>query len=48
LGLLRLSLQDSGLLYPIPIKLLNKPEAYNMDGLPVSPQSCHVRLQQKT
>jgi hypothetical protein len=28
--------QDTGLLYPIPIKLLNKPEAYNSDNLPVS------------
>lgn len=34
--LCRVMLQDSGLLYPIPIKLLNKPEQYSSDSaLPV-------------
>jgi hypothetical protein len=30
-----LCVQDTGLLYPIPIKLLNKAEAYSSDNLPV-------------
>jgi hypothetical protein len=35
------ALQDSGMLYPIPIKLLNKPDTYaGMGDLPVSEGSC--------
>jgi hypothetical protein len=34
-------LQDSGLLYPIPVKLLNKVEQFSADNLPVSAGTQH-------